>query len=36
MDEQVKTGKKVPIGSKAEKVKDTGSEDFEGSMFGDT
>ena len=37
MDEQVKTGKKVPIGSKAEKVaKDNGSEDFEGSMFGDS
>jgi deoxyadenosine/deoxycytidine kinase len=32
----VKTGIKVPIGSKAEKVKDNGSEDFEGSMFGDS
>ena len=36
MDDQVKTGIKVPIGSKAEKVKDNGSEDFEGSMFGDS
>lgn len=37
LDEQIKTGNKIPIGSKAEKTqKDNGSEDFEGSMFGDS